>query len=415
MNEHPALSKWILAGLVSGGLGCFAAECHNQAAAAASPSLNTYPLVDTGQSGCYDTDGAMPCAKEGSPLHGQDADHQGLAASYLDNGDGTITDRITGLTWQRSPGEKVGWRQAVLGAAELELGGYADWRLPTIKELYSLIDFDGVTGHSVHDASPYLDTRYFDFEYGSRAMGERHIDAQYWSATEYVSTTMNGMHTVFGVNFADGRIKGYGTADPRRGGDKRMFVRYVRGNPDYGTNDFVDKGDGTVSDRATGRTWMQEDSGALTAPGAMDWEDALAFCEGLDFADHADWRLPDAKELQSIVDYTRSPATTGSAAIDPVFDVSELAGGAYPFFWTSTTHLDGRRVGDAAVYVAFGEARGWMAMPPHARNRRLLDVHGAGAQRSDPKTGSPAAFPYGRGPQGDVIGILNHVRCVRSE
>jgi hypothetical protein len=42
-----------------------------------------------------------------------------------------------------------------------------------------------------------------------------------------------------------------------------------------------------------------------------------------------------------------------------------------------------------------------------------VDVHGAGAQRSDPKTGDPAMFPHGRGPQGDVIRIYNYVRLVR--
>ena len=42
-----------------------------------------------------------------------------------------------------------------------------------------------------------------------------------------------------------------------------------------------------------------------------------------------------------------------------------------------------------------------------------MDVHGAGCQRSDPKSGDPAAFPHGRGPQGDTIRIYNFVRCVR--
>lgn len=42
-----------------------------------------------------------------------------------------------------------------------------------------------------------------------------------------------------------------------------------------------------------------------------------------------------------------------------------------------------------------------------------MDVHGAGAQRSDPKTGDPGNFPYGYGPQGDVIRIYNYVRMVR--
>jgi hypothetical protein len=42
-----------------------------------------------------------------------------------------------------------------------------------------------------------------------------------------------------------------------------------------------------------------------------------------------------------------------------------------------------------------------------------MDVHGAGGQRSDPKVGDPAQFPYGRGPQGDAIRIYNYVRLVR--
>jgi hypothetical protein len=45
---------------------------------------------------------------------------------------------------------------------------------------------------------------------------------------------------------------------------------------------------------------------------------------------------------------------------------------------------------------------------------RWMDVHGAGAQRSDPKIGDPDDFPTGRGPQGDAIRIYNYVRLVRN-
>ena len=130
---------------------------------------------------------------------------------------------------------------------------------------------------------------------------------------------------------------------------------------------------------------------------------------------HDDWRLPNAKELQSIVDYTRAPAVTHSPPIDPVFQTTRLPDGEYPCFWSSTTHLDGPadRQGTAAVYLAFGRALGWTQFPPGQGERHLLDVHGAGAQRSDPKSGDPAAFPYGRGLQGDVIRIRNFVRAVR--
>jgi hypothetical protein len=54
-----------------------------------------------------------------------------------------------------------------------------------------------------------------------------------------------------------------------------------------------------------------------------------------------------------------------------------------------------------------------MEMPPGSGNYVLLDVHGAGAQRSDPKQGDPNNYPHGFGPQGDVIRIYNYVRLVR--
>jgi hypothetical protein len=54
-----------------------------------------------------------------------------------------------------------------------------------------------------------------------------------------------------------------------------------------------------------------------------------------------------------------------------------------------------------------------MEMPPGSGSYRLMDVHGAGAQRSDPKAGDPADWPHGNGPQGDVVRITNTVRLVR--
>ena len=130
--------------------------------------------------------------------------------------------------------------------------------LRTIKELYSLIDFRGGFSITEADSVPFIDTDYFEFFYGDESAGERLIDVQVWSATEYVSTTMHGDATVFGVNFADGRIKGYPRdVSPGSSGPNRLLARYVRGNPDYGKNRLVDHGDGTVSDLATGLMWTK--------------------------------------------------------------------------------------------------------------------------------------------------------------
>jgi PKD repeat protein len=380
----------------------------------------TYPVVDTGQDFCYDNSAVITPPSSGQAFFGQDAQYNGFQPSLTLSGDGkTVSDNITGLTWTQSPDadgdgqiqadDKFTWNEMQSYPATLNAenyGGYSDWRLPTIKELYSLIDFrgtdpSGMTGNDTSGLIPFMDTNYFDFAYGDTLAGERIIDSQYGSNTLYVGAA----NQLFGVNFADGRIKGYGLQKPG-GGDKTFLVLCVRGRTDYGVSDFTDNGDGTVTDSATGLMWQQVDSGS-----GMFWEDALSYAETLDLAGHSDWRLPNAKELQSILDYSRSPNSSSSPALDPVFDATQITNEAgavdYPCYWTGTTHINWTaNPGGAGIYVAFGRAMGYM-------NSNWVDVHGAGAQRSDPKEGDPADFPYGRGPQGDAIRIYNYVRCVR--
>jgi len=379
----------------------------------------SYKIVDTNQENCYDTINQIATPSLGDPFYGQDAQYIGNQPSYEDNEDGTVTDLVTGLMWQKNLfADKLTYDESVAGADTCTIGGFDDWRLPSIKELYSLIIFSGYGGTSAEESIPFINTEYFEFRYGDEAAGERFIDSQYASSTVYVGTTMNGDFTMFGVNFADGRIKGYGT-DPLPGqtGDKLFEVKYVRGNTDYGVNEFSDNLDGTITDSATELMWTKNDSQE-----GLNWGDALAWVQqrnNENYLGHDDWRLPNAKELQSIIDYSRSLQTTNSAAIDPLFEASTIIdeGGEinYPFYWTGTTHLDGppNLKYTNAVYLCFGEALGFMETPPNSGNYVLMDVHGAGAQRSDPKVGDPDNFPNGHGPQGDVIRIYNFVRMVR--
>lgn len=190
----------------------------------ASPAVRalaagSYPIVGTGQNQCYDNSRAISAPQPNQPFYGQDAQHPGKAPAYRDNGDGTVSDLVTGLMWIRGRGKKLSWAEAPAGAKVCRVGGYNDWRMPTIKELHSLIQFTGQC-RATTGSKPFLDTNYFGFAYGDTARGERMIDCQDWSATQYVSTTMNGDTTVFGVNFADGRIKGYPCACPARNGTK---------------------------------------------------------------------------------------------------------------------------------------------------------------------------------------------------
>ncbi len=434
-----------------------------QNTSSANHSPLPYAIVGTGQTKCFSDRGEISPPRPGQPFYGQDAQFPGRPFNYTLSKDRlTVDDRNTGLTWQHSPDtngdgrltidDKLSWHQMAGHVARLnsrKFGGYGDWRLPSIKELYSLFDASGTDPsgpdmRSTSGARPFINTDHFEFSYGFVDGGERIIDSQWASSTKYVGTLGTRREQLFGVNFADGRIKGYGLQTPD-GREKTFFVLCVRGNPNYGKNDFRDTKKGTILDRATGLMWTKRDSGK-----GMNWAEALAWVQAKNaerYLGHNDWRLPNVKELQSIVDYSRSPDKTGSAAIDPLFECTKITNensqADWPYYWTSTTHV-GHRGGHDADYIAFGRAAGWMPrhVPPRSGPTRepgrpefdrpegrgrprdargaggdgeyaYRDVHGAGAQRTDPKMGDPSRFSHGRGPQGDVVRINNFVRLVR--
>ena len=136
----------------------------------------SYPIVDTKQSLFYDTLNIISQPQAGENFYGQDANYPGYQPSYVDNGDGTISDQITELMWQKSTDinndgvinvdDKLTYEEALSGADTMSLAGYNDWRLPSIKEMYSLIIFSGVDVSgwegSTNDLIPFIDTDYFE-------------------------------------------------------------------------------------------------------------------------------------------------------------------------------------------------------------------------------------------------------------
>jgi hypothetical protein len=341
-------------------------------------------LSDTGQETCFNATRVIDCPGPGAAFFGQDAHYAGRPFAFRDNGDGTVGDRNTGLVWQQAHNQRITQKAAAAACRDLKLGGRSDWRLPTIKELFSLADFRGSTGRRF-----FIDNGVFDVELSDEIspndpFASTHrveMMGQTWSATIYAGKhwDRDNVEAAFFFNFFDGRIKQAPTGRPQQ------FYRCARG-AEWGGNAFANRGDGTVSDAATGLMWQQTDDGA-----ARDWPAALAYCEGLELAGRRDWRLPNARELQSIVDYSR-PA--------PALDTRYL-GQRDPdgWFWSSTTHGDNVRM---AVYVCFGKCI----------SAEGVDVHGAGAQRSDPKTGDPSSYSP-KGGQRDQVRVNNYARCVR--
>ncbi|MFO8071460.1 MAG: DUF1566 domain-containing protein [Polyangia bacterium] len=99
-------------------------------------------------------------------------------------------------------------------------------------------------------------------------------------------------------------------------------------------------GDTFVADAATGLEWQQ-----VSTNGMVSWKDALAHCEGLSFAGHDDWRLPDVVELSTLVDDEKEEPP----AINTVYFEGFEPGAGY---WTSTTS---RSTSTAAYVLYFNE------------------------------------------------------------
>ena len=374
------------------------------------PSVQ-FVVTDTSQDKCFGNDGTdIPCPSEGSSLFGQDAQYDGVQPSYLDNGNKTVTDNNTGMMWQKTPDYRhYSYDDAISYCEELTIANYNDWRLPTIKELYSLADFRGeiVNPRNESENTPYIDTTYFDFQYDKRMA----YIGQYWSITKYTLGPLHNTENVegaFGYNFADGHIKGYETgyvfgtenqSIPAPGN----FVRCVRGEENvYGVNDFARNKDGTITDNATGLMWQQSDDGER-----RDWQTALKYAESSVLAGYSDWRLPNIKELQSIVKYG------GEAKAWPAIDTTyfTLTGDnttSDPLWvWSNTTQGDFKY---SANYISFGKA----FSKKSSSATTYFDWHGAGAQRSDPKSGLPSDYDMSSENATDLVMTKNYVLLVRS-
>ncbi len=115
------------------------------------------------------------------------------------------------------------------------------------------------------------------------------------------------------------------------------------------TGAYTDNGDGTITDTRTGLTWekLSDDDSVHDQDDTYTWDDAFAFkvaaLNGMTFAGHTDWRVPNVNELQSIASYGAvSPAVSAALSTACVADCTVLTCSCTPAsnFWSSTTNQD---------------------------------------------------------------------------
>ena len=319
------------------------------------------PVPDTGQVKCYNVAGAViTCPSPGQALYGQDGNYSINTPSYtkLDGScnvlpysatswvmvrdnvtgliwenktdDGTIHDKDNAYTWydpadpypgtQGSGADTKDFLDALNSA---HFGGYSDWRLPTIKELMSIVN------HGIPYPGPTIDTGYF-----SNTAASWH-----WSSTTYAYGTGNAWYVNFnyGYDYVINKDAG-GCVRAVRGGlpgslghlTIGLFDSVDSGSSDDASTDtgsYTDNGDGTVTDTSTGLRWQQAGSS-----NTQTWVQALAYCMGLNLGGYTDWRLPTSKELQSLVDYSR---------YSPAINTTYFPNAAASWHWSGTTYMNG--------------------------------------------------------------------------
>jgi hypothetical protein len=257
----------------------------------AQPVLKTIDkLPDTGQ------------VKDFTATFGEDSDYLIQVPAYLNHNDGTVTDKITGLMWQRTDGGEMTIENARNYTDTLTLASYSDWRLPTPLEAYSLMNHN--------NNNPALDRDFFPT-----------TGAQYWwtSASQY-----NDSNKIWVTN-AGGGIGNHASSETKSaGGTKNFHVRAVRNVQQPKTiNERYNRNADLVKDELTSLEWFSETQNLL-----MTWEEAIQFAENAEVSGYSDWRLPNIKEMQSLNDETKG---------NPSCNTSVFSGILVSKYWSSTS------------------------------------------------------------------------------
>jgi len=235
----------------------------------------------------------------------------------------SCTGTLTGLDWEDGINYCEDLNSVNAGSGYADIG---NWRLPSIKELITLVDYGKI--------DPTIDTDYFPNTSSN----------WYWTSDSH-----RNIENAFSINFDSGNVLWWIKSAP-------ILVRCVASS--------------TATVSTTGLTWtkcsmktvssspeMDTTAGCTDTHGRGTWEDALSACEDLDFSEKTDWRLPNVTELHSLIDLTQ----TGGIFINTrVFPNTPESLENPPYYWSSTTynglpHSPCTTSTDCAWYVNFND------------------------------------------------------------
>jgi hypothetical protein len=271
----------------------------------------------TGTGGATTTDGGAACSYQPPsefiyarwPMPNPASSGLPNPASYTDNGDGTVTDNVTNLVWQKAvtPSQAYSWCNAINYCATLALAGRS-WRLPTRIELLSLVDFTR-TGPAINTTS-----------FPSVPGGKYHWTSSPWVVSQIATKPQYSWI----VNFSEGLTSNAGD---------RTAAEYARcvSAPDEGalpSPRYLLVATGEAQDVDTKLIWATTATTTTT-----DFATAQTTCSGLGLNGHT-WRTPSIKELSTLVD-----EVPPISKVSPAIDTTTFAGTAATTpYWSSSLY-----------------------------------------------------------------------------
>ena len=297
----------------------------------------TYLPMSTRQTTCWDSAGSsVSCSGTG-----QDGQYQiGLTENYIDNGDGTIADKATNLTWQKctfgqTPASNCSggsattatWDTAVSSCSSLSLNGL-QWRLPKLQEAITTVTLNG----------------------GGSPLGTPTVFSN--TTTNYWTSTVNSLDSMQarGISFNANNI--YNAL-----AKSSSFVFRCVSGTSANAQSFTDNGNGTIKDNNTGLTWQKCSGGQnndTTCSGTATtytWANALTYCNSLSLLGKT-WRLPNRNELLSVTDFDIT--TTAPTINQTIFPNTQTSAS----YWVSTTTLPSSPSNAFSILLSTGNSGG---------------------------------------------------------
>ncbi len=262
--------------------------------------------ICTGLDRCYDNDTEIVCPSEGEYFYGQDAQYAetGYCAPRKFTAKETIVaaqphktviDENTKLEWLYDGAGYGTWYEAFDYCDNLNYAGHSDWRLPSIKELMTLIEYN---------REWRLPLEFSDSGWQNGV----------WSGTDDPADQEKAFYSDgYGVSKLEDLNYGYEIEYRTKTNTNHSYI-CVRGSGlSEGSFEEIDaKGDGTeivIKDSTTNLYWQK-------TPVHKNWRQAFTYCENLVYGGYDDWRLPNINELYSIADYTLY-----DPAVSPFFEI----------------------------------------------------------------------------------------------